>query len=148
MKIFLGADHQGFHLKNFLKDYLHKAGYEVIDEGDEKFMPEDDAAQFAARVTSALLADNDTDSKGILLCGSGQAMCMAANRFKGIRASLIWNLEEARLARNDDDSNVLCLPARMLTKEEVPLLVETWLHTPFAGAARYVRRNKALDELV
>lgn len=147
MKIFIGADHNGYVLRNQIIDYLRRARYEVDDLGDVKLDPDDDFPQFAGRVVSKMLASDDPDPRGILICGSGQGMCMAANRFKGIRASLVWNVEEARAARNDDDSNVLCLPAHLLNKEEALLITETWLNTPFAGAARFVRRLKQLDEL-
>lgn len=147
MKIFIGADHNGYVLRNQIIDYLRRARYEVDDLGDAKLDPDDDFPQFAGRVVSKMLASEDPDPRGILICGSGQGMCMAANRFKGIRASLVWNVEEARAARNDDDSNVLCLPAHLLNKEEALLITETWLNTPFAGAARFMRRLKQLDEL-
>ena len=73
---------------------------------------------------------------------------MAANRFKGIRASLVWNAEETRAARNDDDANIICLPARYIDENEAVKLVEIWLNTPFAGAARFKRRIREMDELV
>jgi ribose 5-phosphate isomerase B len=95
----------------------------------------------------AMKASDDTDPRGILICGSGQGMCIAANRYKGIRACLINDLEEARAARNDDDCNVLCLPARYISTEEAIKLAEAWLETPFAGAPRFIRRIKELDKL-
>jgi ribose 5-phosphate isomerase B len=147
MKIFIGADHNGFALKRELTDQLRAAGYEVIDKGDETLRPDDDFPQFAERVVRAMQSDGDQQDRGILICGSGQGMCMAANRFKGIRASLIWDVEEARAARNDDDSNVLCLPARSVSVQEAVRIAETWLSTAFAGAARYKRRIKELDNL-
>lgn len=147
MKIFIGADHNGFVLRNYLIDYLKRAGYEIEDEGDTKLVSDDDFPQFAGRTVAAMLASKDPDPRGILICGSGQGMCMAANRFKGIRASLVWNRSEARSSRNDDNSNVLCLPSSQITKEDAPQLVEIWLNTPFAGATRFVRRIKEMDEL-
>jgi ribose 5-phosphate isomerase B len=147
MKIFIGADHNGFELKAKLIDFLRRSGHEVIDSGDQKFDPNDDFPQFAGRVVSALLADDDRDAKGILICGSGQGMCMAANRFKGIRASLCWNMHEARAARNDDDANVLCLSARSTDPEKAQAIVTAWLTTPFAGATRFKRRIMELDDL-
>lgn len=146
MKIYLGADHNGFELKAQIADHLKRSGYEVVDEGDQQLQPEDDYPQFAGRVASAMLADGP-DAYGILICGSGQGMCMAANRFKGIRAALCWDLEEARAARNDDDSNVLCLSARDTQQADAIAIVQTWLNTPFAGASRFKRRIQQLDEL-
>lgn len=147
MKIYIGADHNGFNFKQQLTEFLRLSGYEVIEAGNGKLDPQDDFPQFAGRAVTALLADKDQMSRGILICGSGQGMCIAANRFKGIRASLCWSVEEARASRNDDDSNVLCLPSRYLTLEEIKPIVMAWLNTPFAGATRFKRRIKELDEL-
>lgn len=147
MKIYLGADHNGFQLKAQLKRFLHDTGYKVVDEGDKTLKPDDDFPQFAARVVSAILTSDDEDPRGILICGSGQGMCIAANRFKGIRASLCWDAREAQMSRNDDDSNILCLPSRVITNGQADTIVQTWLNTPFAGAARFIRRIKELDEL-
>lgn len=145
MKIFIGADHNGFELKEKLEEYLKSKGHEVIDKGDDELKSDDDFPVYAAKVASEIVVD-DT-SKGILLCGSGQGVCMAANRYKGVRASLVWDQDEAQSSRNDDDSNVICLPARKLDFDAAKQLIDTWLETPFAGAARFVRRIKQLDEL-
>jgi len=147
MQLFLASDHNGFALKAYLRDALRQAGYDVVDEGDEQLRPDDDFPQFAQAATQALLATGDPGARAILICGSGQGMCMAANRFKGIRASLCWDVAEARASRNDDDSNVLCLPARYIDQTTALSIAETWLATPFAGAARFKRRIRQLDEL-
>ena len=128
MKIYLGADHNGYQYKQDLASALRNAGHEVIDDGNNSIDPNDDFPQFAGRVVNDLLNDPDTDAKGLLVCGSGQGMVMAANRFKGIRASLCWNLEEARASRNDDDSNVLCLSSRYLSIDEAQSIVTTFLN--------------------
>ena len=143
----MGADHNGFVLKQQLLDALARSGHEVVDKGDKELRSDDDFPQFAERVVRAMQASRDPDTRGILICGSGQGICIAANRFKGIRGCVIWNTHEARAARNDDDSNVLCLPARSITAEEAIAITETWLATPFAGAARYKRRIHQLDNL-
>ncbi|MBC7707894.1 RpiB/LacA/LacB family sugar-phosphate isomerase [Polaromonas sp.] len=147
MKIFIGADHNGYQYKQDLANALRNAGHEVIDDGNVSIDPNDDFPQFAGKVVNDLLVDDDKDAKGLLICGSGQGMCMAANRFKGIRASLCWNLEEARASRNDDDSNVLCLSSRYLSIDEAQSIVVTFLQTPFAGAPRFIRRLQELDQL-
>jgi ribose 5-phosphate isomerase B len=147
MKVYLGADHNGFEYKNQLASALKQAGHEVIDEGDESLNAEDDYPQFAGKVANALLADSDPEALGILVCGSGQGMCMAANRFKGIRAALCWNQAEARAARNDDDANILCLSSRYTSLDEAGTIMATFLATPFAGAPRFSRRIQQLDEL-
>lgn len=147
MKIYIGSDHNGFEYKAKLTEYLKRSGYEVVDEGDVKRDPNDDFPQFAGRVIQAMRGDNEPFARGILICGSGQGMCMAANRFKGIRAALCWDQEEARAARNDDDSNVLCLSARYTDLDKTIGIVHTWLMTPFAGAPRFKRRIQEMDEL-
>jgi len=147
-KIYIGADHNGFERKAQLSEYLQRSGFEVVDEGDVALSPEDDFPQFASRVVQAMRGDDDPQTaRGILICGSGQGMCMAANRFKGVRACLAFDQEEARSARNDDDSNVLCLSARSLDFDTTVGIVHTWLMTPFAGATRFKRRIQELDEM-
>lgn len=149
MKIYLGADHNGFAMKERVFAYLVKRGYDVEDEGDAVLDPNDDFPQFAQIAALKVIGDGDDDARAILLCGGGQGMAMAANRFRGIRASVIWDAYEAKMTRNDNDSNVLCLPSRVLENndKEWQDIVDTWLTTPFASAPRYKRRNAQIDEL-
>ncbi len=146
MKIFLGADHNGFKLKEHIEHYLKSLNYDVKDVSGNKFDEKDDFPVHAAKVATSVLAHRD--SAGILLCGSGQGVCMAANRYKRIRASLVWNVDEAVSSRNDDDANVLCLPARELKDlDHAKELIDAWLKTEFDGAERFKRRIKQMDEL-
>lgn len=147
MRVLLAADHNGFEMKDQLRSYLIHSGYDVVDEGDRKLDPGDDYPQFASRAVAALKASQEPETKAILICGSGQGMCMAANRFKGIRASLCWDEVEARAARNDDDSNILCLPARYIGLNQAEAIAKVWLETAFAGAPRFIRRVREMDEL-
>jgi ribose 5-phosphate isomerase B len=149
MKIFIAADHQGYGLKQDVTLYLKKAGYDVEDVGDKEYRPDDDFPVFAARAVHKLLSSPDNDSRAILLCGSGQGMVMAANRFKGVRAGLGYSMEAAKALRNDEDSNVLAMPAKLFKDEchDAYVIIEAWLNTPFANAARFVRRNQELDQL-
>lgn len=148
MKIYLGADHRGFHLKQEVFSYLAKRGYEVEDVGDEVLDVDDDFPEFAQRASLKILGSDDKDPRSILLCGGGQGMAIAANRFRGIRACVVWDAYEAKMSRNDNDSNVLCLPARVLEDNDKAWqgIIETWLSTPFASAVRYKRRNAQIDE--
>lgn len=150
MHIYVGADHRGYGLKEVVLEYLKKAGYTAEDVGDTQFDPEDDFPVFATAATTKVLTSADPDPRAILICGSGQGMLMAANRIKGIRAGLGWSVDAAKGIRNDEDSNVLALPADLFAKEhrQAFVVIEAWLNTPFAGAARYVRRKKELDDLV
>lgn len=149
MKIYLGADHQGFHLKEEVFAYLSKHGYDVEDVGDTVLDPADDFPVFAQGVALRVLGSEDKDPRGILICGGGQGVAMAANRFRGIRASVIWDAYEAKMTRYDNDSNVLCLPARVVGQDDASWkgILETWLNTAFADAVRFRRRNAELDEL-
>lgn len=150
MKVYLGSDHNGFHLKEKIFAYLAKRDIETEDVGDKDLDPNDDFPQFAQMAAIKVMGDEDKDPRAILICGGGQGMAMAANRFRGIRASVIWDAEEARMTRNDNDSNVLCLPSRVLEREDDKIwqdIIDTWLHTPFASAARYKRRNAEIDEI-
>lgn len=147
MKVYVGADHNGFNMHRTLISYLGRAGYEVIDDGDVELNPEDDFPVFATKVAKDVLGSSDRDARGILLCGSGQGMCMAANRFRGIRACLGYDQQSIRASRNDDDANVLCLPAKTIHADDLNVLVETFLSTKFAAAPRFSRRIQELDEL-
>ncbi|MFZ1360984.1 MAG: RpiB/LacA/LacB family sugar-phosphate isomerase [Candidatus Saccharimonadales bacterium] len=150
MKIYLGSDHNGFHLKEKVFAYLAKRGYEVEDVSGKELDPDDDFPEFAQQAAIKVIGDDGKDPRAILICGGGQGMAMAANRFHGIRASVIWDAEEARMTRNDNDSNVLCLPARVLEREQDQVwkdILDTWIHTSFANAPRFKRRNVQLDEV-
>ena len=149
MKIYLGSDHNGFHMKEKIFAYLAKHGYDVEDVGDTVLAPQDDFPEFAQAAALKVLGEEAEDARAILLCGGGQGMAMAANRFRGIRASVVWDAFEAKMTRNDNDSNVLCLPSRILENDEAEWrgIIETWLATPFASAPRFKRRNDQLDDL-
>ncbi len=149
MNIYLGADHNGFALKEKVFAYLAKRKYNVEDVGDTELDPEDDFPHFAQMAALKVIGDTEKDPRAILICGGGQGMCMAANRFNGIRASVVWDAYEARMTRYDNDSNVLCLPARILDTQETLWqdIIDTWLTTDFANAARFKRRNAQLDQL-
>ncbi|MDN5275690.1 MAG: Sugar-phosphate isomerase, RpiB/LacA/LacB family [Candidatus Saccharibacteria bacterium] len=148
MKIYLGADHNGYHLKEKVFAYLAKHGYSVEDVGDGVMDPSDDFPEYAQAASLKIMGSDDKDPRAILLCGGGQGMAMAANRFRGIRASVIWDAHEAKMTRNDNDSNILCLPSRVLddNDDQWQGIIETWLSTPFASAARFKRRNQQIDE--
>ncbi|MDO4902334.1 MAG: RpiB/LacA/LacB family sugar-phosphate isomerase [bacterium] len=151
MKIYLGADHRGFYLKDKVYDYLKSRGYDVEKIGGSDYDPDDDFPVFAKQAVAKIYSSEDADPRAILICGGAQGMGMAANRYKGIRASVVWDAEEAKWTRNDNDSNVLCLPARIFDQEtaenELHDTLDTWLETPYANAPRFNRRNKQIDEV-
>jgi ribose 5-phosphate isomerase B len=147
MKVFVGADHAGFNLKSAVMAHLSKRAIDVEDDGDAQLDPNDDYPQFAYMVVTKVLGSEDDDPRGILLCGSGQGMCIAANRVRGIRAALCWSEDIARETRNDNDTNVLCIPARTLSEEDALKIIDVWLDTSFSGAARHVRRIHEIEQL-
>lgn len=147
MKLYLGADHRGFVLKERLFAYLAKHGHEVIDVGNTVHNPSDDFPEYAQAAALKVLGDDN--ARAILICGSGQGMCMAANRFRGIRAALVWDAHGAQSSRRDNHSNVLCLSADLVADDTALWqgIVETWLHTAPSRQARYERRNQQMDQL-
>lgn len=148
MKIYLASDHAGFELKNALREHLvHKLACEVEDLGPDTLNPDDDYPHFAYRVTTKMLGDEDPNVRGVMICGSGQGMAIAANRVRGIRAVVAWNEEEARASRNDDDANVLALASRFINQEEAFKITETFLATKFSQAPRHIRRIQEIESL-
>ena len=147
MKVFISSDHAGFELKNSLREYLFHHGYDVEDLGPNKLNPEDDYPQFAFNLATKVLGSDDKDARGLLVCGTGQGMAIAANRVAGIRAALAWNETAARDSRRDEDTNVLAPPAWLIKAEAAPKIVDAWLKEPFSRAPRHIRRIKAIEDL-
>lgn len=147
MKIFLAADHAGFELKNSVREHLVHHGYELEDLGPLSLETEDDYPNYAYKVTTKLLGSDDADPRGILICGSGQGMAIAANRVAGIRAALAWNDDIAHLAREHEDSNVLALPSRFIDTKTAFKIIGVWLKTPFSKAPRHQRRLEEIENL-
>lgn len=148
MKIFIGSDHRGYSFKESVFAHMAKRGIDTEDISETELSPEDDFPQIAASAVIKVLGEDD--ARAVLICGSGHGMAMAANRFNGIRAAAVSDTYEAKATRTDNDSNVLCLSADVLSRQDEKVwkdILDTWLDTPFAKAARYVRRNHQLDEL-
>lgn len=145
MNIYIGADHKGYELKNQVREHLEHAGVNVIDKGAMTLEPGDDYPKYAFAVTGAMLGDEG--SMGILVCGSGQGMAMAANKVGGIRAAVVWSPAEARASRHDDDANVLVLPAHMIDVEMALEVVDQFVDTKFSGEERHKRRLDQIEEL-
>lgn len=145
--IYIGADHRGFAKKEMVKNILLTTGqdyYTIQDKGATKEDPDDDFNDPAIAVAQAVVAD--PAARGILLCGSAHGVCMQANRFKGIRAINAANAASARIGREHDDANILCLSADRLSKFDIMNIIRGFLETKFDGGDRYVRRIKRLDE--
>lgn len=142
--IYLGADHRGFQLKEQVKNYLAGKGRQVNDLGTNSQAPVDYPV-VAEKVAKKVVRDEE--GRGILICGSGAGVCVAANKINGVRATEGWNKQAIEAARNDDDVNVLCLAADMLALDEARELIEVFLDTPFAGEERQKRRLKEIGDI-
>jgi ribose 5-phosphate isomerase B len=139
MKIYLGADHGGIKLKNEILLWLKGWHFEFEDLGAFDFNSDDDYPDYAWPV--AMKVGNEPKAMGILVCRSGQGVCVVANKAKGVRAAIAWNEQSAHAARNDDDANVLCLPADYLTIDNAKKIVHTFLSTKFDHSdEKYKRR--------
>lgn len=141
--LYIASDHAGFALKEYLKHFLSKRAVCIEDLGAHSFKKTDDYPDYA--LTLAKKIAPNSSHRGILICGSGQGMCIAANRNKGVRAALAWDKKSAVASRHDDNANILCLAGRMLTRKQAEKIILIWLFTEFSGFARHKRRLKKLD---
>ncbi|MCS7152349.1 MAG: ribose 5-phosphate isomerase B [Bacteroidia bacterium] len=141
MRIWIASDHAGFLLKTHLKAWLTSKGYEVVDIGTHS----EESTDYPLWV-HRLAQSFPPEERGILICGTGNGVCMTANRYSHLRAALAWNAEIARLARAHNDANILCLPGRFISSEEAEKAVEAFLQTPFEGG-RHERRISQINQL-
>lgn len=143
MIIPIASDHAGFKAKEMVKEILEKMGHMPVDFGTHS---EDsvDYPEFAVQVTEKV--DSGENEQGILICGSGQGMCMTANKYKNIRAALVYSEKVAKLTRQHNNANILCLPGRELDKDELKKIVETWFEADFEGG-RHERRVDKIRSL-
>ncbi|HEY4690043.1 MAG TPA: ribose 5-phosphate isomerase B [Anaerolineae bacterium] len=143
MRIAIGADHGGFALKTELAAWLIKAGHEVLDVGADAYDATDDYTDFAQRVAEAVASKQA--ARGVIVCGSGVGACIAANKFKGVRAALCHDTYSAHQGVEHDDMNVLCLGARVIGVELAREVLAAFVNAKFSGEERFVRRlNKVL----
>lgn len=142
MTIPIASDHAGYEAKEKVKETLTELGYEVLDLGTHS----DDSVDYpdyAIRVAKDI--DNENHELGILVCGSGQGMCMTANKYPNIRAALVYDENSAQMSRKHNNANILCLPGRQLSSEELEGIVKEWLSTNFEGGRHERRTNKIKD---
>ncbi len=143
--IYIGADHAGWELKEVIEEHLKEQDFKVIDMGNQNLVDGDDYPDFGHAVAKRVVADEG--SHGIVICGSAQGICIVANKVRGVRAATGFNEDVAKSAREDDNSNILCLPGRHIKEKEAVQIVDTWLGTEFSGAERHVRRLKKVEEI-
>ena len=145
MHIYLGADHRGYQLKDEIIAWLKGHDISFTDFGATNYDAEDDFNDYAKLVAKAIIGNPDPNDFGILLCGSGQGMCMQANRFKGIRAAICLTPAEAMETRIHNNSNVLCLPADEVA-DKVFDIINAFMDTKPSEEEKYKRRCRKLDE--
>lgn len=144
MLIYLAADHAAFEMKNRIKNFLEKSGYTVQDFGPHEYNPDDDYPDFV--IPAARAVAKNKQSLGIMLGGTGIGECMAANKIKGVRAALCFDTYTAKMSREHNNANVLCLGARTITKNWALTrrILKIWLTTPFSDELRHARRLKKI----
>jgi ribose 5-phosphate isomerase B len=143
MRIALGSDHRGYETKSRIADRLRQAGHDVIDQGTSS-EESVDYPDFAAAVAHSV-AGGESD-RGILICGTGLGMCIAANKVSGVRAAPCHDPLTAEMSRRHNDANVLCLSSDMLGDRVISSMVDIWLDTEFEGG-RHARRLEKIAEL-
>jgi ribose 5-phosphate isomerase B len=141
-RIAIGSDHAGYRYKSIIVDMLRGEGHEVTDMGTDSEEPVD--YPLFIRPVAESVAGGGHD-RGIVLGGSGNGEAIVANRVRGIRCTLCWNVESARLGRSHNDANVLSIGERMVSVDEMKAIVHTWLETPFEGG-RHERRIREIDD--
>ncbi len=144
--IYLASDHGGYKLKEHLKKYLKAEKVEFEDVGAKKLLKNDDYPDYA-KVASQKVSRNPMRDVAILICRSGQGVCIVANKFKNVRAALVWNTMEAKMSRNDDMTNVLCLPSDYISYNMAENIVDVWLNTAYSTETRHLRRVKKISDL-
>ena len=135
----IGSDHAGFELKEHLKTLLAGKGFSVEDKGTNS-TNSTDYPDYAHQVANAV--EVGSAGLGILVCGSGNGVCITANKHRGVRAALAWTPEIAELARLHNDANVVCIPARFISEETAEAIVEIFLKTKFEGGRHSLRVAK------
>jgi ribose 5-phosphate isomerase B len=142
VKIAAGADHGGYAIKEAVVRGLRSQGHEVIDVGTDSAETSVDYPTFAHRV-AAMVAAGEVE-RGLLVCGTGLGICMAANRHHGVRAADCFTPHLAEMSRRHNDANVLCLGGRLLSEDEAWAIAEVWMSTPFEGG-RHQRRVELIE---
>lgn len=147
--IFLGADHRGYELREKIKQWLDEFGYKWEDCGAFEYNKDDDYPDFARAVAEkvALRQAQGQDAKGVLICGSGIGIAIAANKVKGIRAGTAASPEQVRASVNDEDLNIISLSSDFLTADIAKEIVKVFLETKFSGEERHIRRVSKIKDL-
>ncbi len=144
--IYLAADHGGFELKKHIKKHLTLEGFDFEDVGAHEFDANDDYPDYAIDAANKV-SENPDENKAILMCRSGVGEAIVANKLKGVRATLSWDVKHAKMSREHNDTNVLALPADYISKEQAEQIINTWLDTKFSNEERHERRLRKILEV-
>ncbi len=144
MKVYIASDHAGWKLKESIKKYFSKK-IELIDLGPGKYEKTDDYPNYGKKVAEKI--SKNPKERGILICGTGQGMCIVANKFKEVYAALAFDIKSARLSKEHDKANVLCLPGRFLKEKEAIKIINKWLNTEPSKEKRHSRRIKKIKKI-
>jgi ribose 5-phosphate isomerase B len=148
MRIHIATDHAGLEFSEDLQNHLAAAGHDVVDHGPTSYEPLDDYPSFCINAAQAVVEDQaqGVAALGVVFGGSGNGEQIAANKVRGVRAALVWNVSTAELARQHNDANVISIGARQHTVDEAKLFIDTFIATPFTGEERHARRIAQLAE--
>ena len=148
MRIHIATDHAGLDFSEQIQTHLRAAGHEVFDHGPKSYDPVDDYPSFCINAASATVRDQAAgiQTLGIVFGGSGNGEQIAANKVRGARAALVWNVDTAKLAREHNDANVISIGARQHSLEVAIELIDAFIAEPFSGEERHVRRIAQLAE--
>ncbi|MCU1598203.1 MAG: ribose 5-phosphate isomerase [Actinomycetota bacterium] len=148
MRIHIATDHAGLEFSEDLQKHLRDAGHEVVDHGPKTFEPLDDYPSFCINAARAVVRDQAAgiETLGVIFGGSGNGEQIAANKVRGARAALVWNVATAQLARQHNDANLISIGARQHSVEEAILYIDTFINTPFSFEERHERRIAQLAE--
>lgn len=149
MKVYLGTDHRGFKLAEEIHLWLMENNIAEENLGADHFDENDDYVDYAQKVADKVSQElkQGLQTRGILICGSGVGICIASNKVKGIRCGLGFTIEQVRLARSDDDINILALAADFTDHEYTKKMIKIFLETPFSGEEKYKRRIDKINKL-
>lgn len=145
MKVYIGADHRGYKLKEKISKWMFEKKIDFEDMGAQHLDPKDDYTKYAEKVAS--MVANSENSKGILICGSGVGVDVVANKFDGVRASIGKSAKQVEAGRKDDNMNVLVIAADFTKEKEAKDMFNTFIKTKFSGKERHKRRLREVERI-
>jgi len=143
MKIYIGADHRGFNLKEVIKKWLYTEGHEVVDCGNEVYDPKDDFPDYTFPVADNVASDKN--ARGVVICGSGGGVAIASNKVKGIRCAQALDVDDCVHNRKHDDINILAIGSDFTKEHEAKAMITAFIKTDFLNEPKYIRRLQKIS---